>query len=215
MKLATKTLLACTATAAIVGSANAAVVVTDNGLTAPTLGTNDTGYTGTTNERFGWDTETFTQSFTVTDAGTIGSIYLGYNGFDDGDTITVTLNVNGSEVVSGLVLDGNNFSGDASSDGNDGPNYWMQFDLSSENVAVDAGLNNFEFVATANTGTSWALAPRYRKDNPYNDGALSGISTGDFTDPDLAFAVTVVPEPGSLGLLGLGVLAVARRRRSA
>jgi hypothetical protein len=199
-------------TACLVGAAGAAVTVTDNGLTAPTLGANDTGYTGATTDRFGWDTETFGQTFSVASPGTIDSIYLGYNAFDDGDTITITLSVNGSEVVSGLLLDGNNFSGDSSSDSNASPYYWMRFDLSSEAVPVTAGSNSFTLAATANTGNSWALAPRWvRNPAPYAGGAASGLATS--SDADMAFVVTVVPEPGSLWLCGLGALGFLRRRR--
>jgi hypothetical protein len=199
------------ASALAIGSAQAAVVVTDNGTTVPTIGANDTGFTGTTNQRFGWDTETFTQSFTASNSGTIGTIYLGYNAFDNGDTLTMTLSVNGDVVQSGLVLDGNNFSGNAATDNNAGQFYWMRFDLSAENVAVTAGSNNFTMTATGFTGVSWALALRYNSvTTSYTGGALTGLSnTGD-----LAFVVTVVPEPSIALLGGLGLLGLLLRRRA-
>jgi hypothetical protein len=199
------------ATALAMGAAHAAVIVSDNGLIAPTIGLNDTGYTGTTNQRFGWDNESFTQSFTAPTAGTIDSIYLGYNAFENGDTLTMTLSVNGSPVVTGLVLDGNNFSGVAG-DNNAGPFYWMKFDLSAENVAVPAGSNNFTMTGTANTGNSWALAPRYALSPPdvYAGGSLTGLPSAG----DLAFAVTVVPEPSVALLGGLGLFGLLRRRRA-
>ena len=217
-------ILAGSASILIIGttSANAAVTVTDNGLTVPTIGADDTGYTGTTNQRFGWDTgEGFTQSFTVPTAGTIGSIYLGYNAFDNGDTITLDLSVNGSFVQT-VVLDGDNFSGIASgpgADGNGGENYWMEFDLSGENVAVVTGAaaNSFTLLATANTGDSWAFAPRLNQNgNPYSGGGLSqptGSTYNPPTNSDMAFVVTVVPEPSTALLGGLGFLVLLRRRR--
>ena len=164
------------------------VTVTDHGLTTPTLTADDTGFTGTSNQRFGWDVESFSQSFTLADAGTLGSIYLGYNAFEDGDTLTFDLFVNDDLVQGGIVLDGNNFSG-AAGDNNDGPFYWMEFDLSSLNVPLEAGTNSFKMTATANTGNSWALAPRYHLSaSSYPGGELGGLPTTG----DLAFAVTVL-----------------------
>ena len=172
------------------GAATAQVTVTDHGLTAPTLGANDTGYTGTTDQRFGWDTETVGQTFTVPNAGTIGAIYLGYNAFENGDTITLNLLVNGNTVATGLVLDGNNFSG-VSTDGNGGPFYWMKFDLSAENVPVTAGLNSFSMTATANSGVSWALAPNYKAGGDLYSGGAMSLNTPIPGGSDLKFAVTV------------------------
>ena len=208
-----KTIPSILATALAIGSAQAAVVVTDNGATVPTIGANDTGFIGTPDNRFGWDIETFTQTFSVPNTGTIDAIYLGYNAFDNGDTITITLSVNGNVVQSGLVLNGNNFSGTAATDNNFGQFYWMKFDLSSENVPVTAGSNSFTMAATANTGTSWALAPTYKLGGDlYKGGALSlsGVAAGS----DLRFAVTVVPEPSIAMLSGLGLFGLLLRRRA-
>lgn len=41
-----------------------------------------------------------------------------------------------------------------------------------------------------------------------------GLTTNQFGFDDVAFSYSPVPEPGSLALLGLGALCVARRRRS-
>jgi hypothetical protein len=192
--------------------APAAVVVTDNGQTAPIIGGTDTGYTGSTNSRWGWDAgEGFSQSFTISGDGVVQSIFLGYNGFDDGETITLDLLVNGSVVENGIVLSGDNFSGSSATDNNDGVFYWMEFDLSSENVPVSAGLNTFTMNATANTGTNWALAPRYANDtDAYPEGAMSLDFAG--TGGDVAFAVTVIPEPSSLALMGMAALGLLARR---
>ena len=220
MKRHTTILLTATAAAVACTSlaTQAAVITSDNGLAAPTLGANDTGYAGVTNQRFGWDSgEGFTQSFTVPEAGFIGSIYLGYNAFNDGETITLDLSVNGNLVESGIFLNGDDFSGDSGTDSNTGPFYWMEFDLSSEAVPVTAGLNSFSFLATADTGASWALAPRYAKDSdPYAGGVFSGLAGVSGGNDDLAFAVTVIPEPASMavGLIGLGGLALRRRRHA-
>jgi len=195
-----------------VGAAHAVVTVTDNGLTAPTLTANDTGFTGTTNQRFGWDIEMPTQSFTVASNATINSIFLGYNAFENGDTLTLNLYVNGNLVEGGIVLDGNNFSG-TTADNNAGPFYWMEFDLSTLSVPVTAGVNDFTMEPTANTGNSWALAPRYNSNSSsYPGGEMTGLATTG----DLAFAVTTtpVPEPSVALLGGLGILGLLRRRRS-
>lgn len=218
MKIHTKSLLAaatvaCSLLPAI--SANAAVIITDNGLIAPTRGAGDTGLVtpSTGNNRIGWDTETLSQSFTVPSAGTIQSIFIGYNAFDNGETITFNLSVNGNLVQSGIILDGNNFSGTSAADGNGGAFYWMEIDLSGENVSAVAGSNSFELDPTAFSpgGTSnWPLAIRQSTSNLYSGGALS--VNGSATTGDMFFAVTI-PEPSTALLGGLGLLALLRRRR--
>ena len=198
------------------GLSQAAVVVADSGTTTPIIGASDTGYTGTTANRFGWDAgEGLTQTFTVPTEGTVQSIFMGYNAFNDGETITLDLLVNGNLVESGLVLNGDNFSGDSSSDDNTQVFYWMEFDLSAENVSVTSGTNSFTLNATADTGDSWALAPRYNNADPYDGGELS-LDFAGLSDPsDLAFGVTVdpIPEPSSLALIVLGACGLAGRRR--
>jgi len=208
--------------ALLLGTSTQAVVVTDSGLTAPTFGSSGTGYLGPTDARFGWDNETVTQTFTLASAGTLDSFFMGYNAFEDGDTITLDISINGSSVATGLVLDGDNFSG-TGSDNNNGPNYWMQFDFSSENISLNAGLNTIVFDATANGGNSWALAPRYWNaggsgsgDGNYIGGVLTASGNPGFDGPeDLAFAVTIIPEPSAFALLGmLGGFMLLKRRRS-
>ena len=204
-----KTLLKITMLALATSGAQAAVVVTDNAGVTPTIGAEDTGYTGALTDRFGWDTETFGQTFTMPSASTLDSIYIVYNGFDDGDTLTMNLLVNGATIATGVLLDGDNFSGDAASDTNNSPVYWMRFDVSAENVALNAGSNNFSMVATANTGSSWALAPMRNINNVYAGGSSTGVGGGG----DLGFVVTAVPEPSSSALIGLGGIALIFRRR--
>jgi hypothetical protein len=171
------------------------VTVTDNGTNAPTIGVFDTGHTTPSNNRFSWDSgDTLGQSFTIPRAGNIKSIYIGYNAFDDGDDLTVTLSVNGTEVQAGILLNGNNFSGTEATDDNDGPFYWMELDLSSLNVVVNAGLNSFEMVATAGTEATgdYPVAGRLDNSADYIDGAGTGGAGGK----DAIFAVTVNVPPG-------------------
>jgi len=211
MKRFTKTLLAFFAGIVLLTSlsAQAALIVTtsNNGTTAPSLGANDTGYTGAANQRFGWDNgESLGQTFTLANPGIIDSIFIGYNAFDSSDSITLELSVNNVVVASGIVLNGSNFSG-LPSDNNSAPVYWMQFQFSGDPVAVNAGTNNFSFTATAETelgGSAFIFAPMRNTNNLYAGGQITGTATNG----DALFAVTVaaVPEPGSLSLLGLGGL---------
>jgi hypothetical protein len=172
-------------------SSPAQIVVRDRGLTAPALEAGGTGFTGDTGDRWGWDAgEGFTQTFTLPEAGTIQSIFIGYNAFDDGETVTLELLVNDSVVGDEILLNGDDFSGSSATDDNQGPFYWMEFDLSSENVLGMAGLNSFTMRATADTGESWPLAPRYVAPSGYEEGELSLDFAGRI-DIDLAFAVTL------------------------
>lgn len=172
-------------------ASSAQVAVFDRGLTAPTLGDGDTGFTGETTDRWGWDAgEGFTQTFTVPTSGIIHSIFMGYNAFDDGETISIELSINGEVIASEMILDGDDFSGTAATDGNFGEFYWMEFDLSAVNHPVEAGLNSFTMKATADTGESWPLAPRYISPDSYGGGELT-LDFAGRTGIDLAFAVTV------------------------
>ncbi|MCP5537512.1 MAG: PEP-CTERM sorting domain-containing protein [Akkermansiaceae bacterium] len=212
-----KSLLLLTALAT--ASSQAAVTVTDNGLTAPTLGVNDTGYIGAPNARFGWGdgvNETVGQTFTLASPITLGSIWISYNDFDAG-TVTLTLTVdagnNGSNEITetGVVLDNSNFSG-SSDDGGASPYYWMQFDLSSHNLVLPSGVSKFSIVATAATSggsDSWPLGSMYNNTDVYAGGSEQGLPNGG----DFLFAVTEVPEPSSSLLLALGTGALAWRRR--
>ncbi|MCP5537428.1 MAG: PEP-CTERM sorting domain-containing protein [Akkermansiaceae bacterium] len=210
-----KQILTLITSALAVGGAQAAIIATDNASTAPTLGGNVIGYNGAASARFGWDaSESFTQSFTVSGAGTLDTIYLGYNAFDNGETLTFDLSVNGNLVETGIILDGDNFSGSSGTDGGSTPVYWMKLDLSAENIPVSAGSNNFTMAATSDTGAGYALAPLYNSNtSSYTGGAMNlsfSVTTGDLL---FAVATTPVPEPSSSALLGLGGLALILRRR--
>jgi len=142
----------------------------------------------------------------------LSSIFLAYNEFEDTDSITITLNVNGSDVATGLFLKGSDCSQNTS------PGIaWMKFDLSSANVTGIAGSNSFTITATDQTGSGFAFAPLYARDEDYYaGGALSGSGIGALPPgADLGFVIDRIPEPGTGGLLlvCLAGLAVNRRRR--
>ena len=192
----------------LAGSAVAQVTVTDNGLTAPNLGLSDTGYTGPSVQRFGWDAgETHGQRLTLASSITLDSIYIGYNGFgyDTGSfTITVDAGDDGSNEISetGIVLDSADFSGVDQGDSNTGPVYWMRWDLSSHNLTLPAGTSSFLITldSEGDPGSGWLLAPLYATGNPYSGGRTLGVSGGN-SGNDALFAVTAqVPDADGDGL---------------
>ena len=216
-RIALTTLAAC----GCLSAAQAAVVVnvTDAGSTTPIIPAEGTGYTSV-NARFGLDGgEAFGQTFTLADAGVLESISFAYNAFLDTHAIDLEITVNGNVVVPSVTLNGSNFSGAASDTAT--PIYWMRFDFTGDPIALNAGSISFSFAASNEVSSTqaFAFAPMYTN----NSGAYAGGSgTGAFysvggsaVDDDLAFVVTVIPEPGSLALLGLGGLCVLRRRRHA
>ena len=208
--------------------ASAVVIVTDNGLTVPTGF--ETGYTGATNTRTSVDVaESHGQSFTLGSAITLGSIFVGYNDAHDVDppeignfTITVDVDNNGSADLTEVIqLTSTDFTAGG---GNDGPFYWMEWDLSSNNLGLSAAQHSFSIEYTSNVSGSvnpYFFATRKASNGSYAGGGGLG-DTGGF---DLAFAISAaaapapapvtVPEPSTFVLVTLGLLGLAsvRRRR--
>jgi len=223
------------ASAFAMSSATAQVAVSDSGTTTPTIGANDAGFIGDvidteTNDgtttifdnwttgpagdgaRFGFnDGENFGQSFEFGSVAQVQSIFVAYNQFRNGQTITVDLDFNGVSVATGLLLDGNNFSS-----ANPGLS-WMEFDISSQNIQTVIGTNDFLLTATADSGPeSFAFAPIYSRDGDYYaDGAMTASFTsgGLPNGSDLGFVVTTVPEPSTSILLLGSVFGLAMLRR--
>lgn len=198
------------ALALVASVAPAAVVVSEFGATAPT--DIATGYTGAANAEFGWDAgETVGQTFTLTEAITLKSIFIAYRSFTADATFTVRVDAgrNGTFDIeeTGIVLDASDFNGTTATT-------WMQWDLSSHNLTLTANTTHeFIMTITAETGGSFALAPKYNSGNVYAGGGETSnvVSGGDFL---FAISAVVIPAPAALpaGLALMAMTAVRRRR---
>lgn len=226
MKFAMKTLLITIATAGIAGTASAAIVsspglvVTDHPQ-AP-ASANDAFFNSLTdvvagnpsgNNRYSLDAGDIEgQSFTLDSALVLDSIYVGYNDQQSTGSFNLRINVGNDATIDHTFTVTLGAIGDLQTGGgNSGPFHYVQFDVSSENIALGAGVHSFSLEGVTDNGEgSFLFAPLISGSDSYVGGQLLSNSGRDST-----FAVTAVPEPGSLALLGLGGLLIARRRHNA
>lgn len=198
-----------------VAGVNAAVVVTDHAspfdvLLVPDFATGHSDAEPGSTSLFGFDAgEVFGQTFTLDSAIELDSIYVGYGGYKASSTQTLTIDTDNDGLVdytfAGIVL-----SGLQPTTGNDGPFSYVQFDLSSEGINLAAGEHAWALEMTAEDGDSWAWAPSRHLYDTYAGGYGTGVTIGG----DNHFAVTGVPEPATMALLGLGGLGLLRRKRN-
>ncbi|MCU0796071.1 MAG: PEP-CTERM sorting domain-containing protein [Akkermansiaceae bacterium] len=213
-------------------AAQAAITVTNNGTVTPT------GFvTGNTSldphatltglpEVFGFrNANTHGQSFTVAAPLTLGSIFIGYGTLTGAATaMTISLTVDAGNNGSNEITE--TFSLTTSSITQESSPYsgihWLELDVSSSALTLAAGTHSFRLTATSVTGATntWLLAPSYTGSTGFVGNYTGGNMTGtgisaSFPTRDANFAITAVPEPGSLLLLGLGALPILRRRHRA
>jgi len=113
------------------------------------------------------------------------------------DTLKVSLWRNGGGAPDGMQFDYST----------DGGTTWTSFDTPQQVTA--SGTGTFTALTFTNVGiTDDALTIRFASANIAEGG------TGNIHINDLTAEGTVIPEPGSLALIGLGGLCLLRRRRA-
>lgn len=90
---------------------------------------------------------------------------------------------------------------------------WVYFDLAAP-VSQSAGSPLAFTVSTPASGATGYMNYWYSSTNPYAGGMLftSGFRTSPSTDFAFTTHVSPVPEPGSLGMVGLGICGMLSRR---
>ena len=150
------------------------------------------------------------QSFTVASATTLDSIYLGYNDQQGTGTFNFHIDLGNDGSNDHTYLITLNTIGDLQTGGgNGGPFHFMQFDVSSENIALSAGVHSFSIEGVTDNGEgAYLFAPNFS-----NTGAYAGGQMLSNSGRDLVFAVTSIPEVSSVLLLGIGGVGLLMRRR--
>lgn len=199
-------------------SANAALVVTDH-----PQGTNpDTFYNTLTNvvagnaptttgsNRFSLDAgDVDGQSFTLLSSITLDSVYMAYNDQQSTGSFNFRIDIgNDSSIDHTFAVPVTNAlqSGGA----NNGPHHMLQFDVSSENIALGAGTHSFSVEGVTDNGEgAYLIAPIFKGTDSYSGGQLLSNA-----GRDMFFAVTAVPipEPASLAMCLFGLTVLAARR---
>lgn len=82
-----------------------------------------------------------------------------------------------------------------------------------ESIVLDLSAVEAALIAEINAGSEFQLVIGVT--DASHDITYSGTASNGFDDGPPQLTLTAVPEPGSLALLGLGTLLVARRRRNA
>jgi hypothetical protein len=194
------------------GGLSAQVTLSDLGTSAPAAF--DTGFTGSTNDRFSLDAnDSFGQSFTPVTSGTLDSLYLAYNAGGAG-TFTVYIDPNyagGGQAeiladgtshvinIADFISDPNGLSGAQASDNNNGAFYWMRLDFSSANIQLTSGQQAAYFIVggaeSATDDSGYLFAPRWNNsatNNVYGGGGvIAGANFAGNATSDWGFAVSI------------------------